>query len=144
MLSSEAYMVIPITKPEFFAEWFAGSSRVCTAAPCSCGTSAWARSLKSSKATKVFFPLTVPPYSTLSMLDATLSQLVFGSSGPVRGVDFHQSQPLFCSGGDDYKIKVLLSSHPPQARCNEVSPREVLTQAYNRCGIIRCTDASSR
>ena len=27
-------------------------------------------------------------------------------SGPVRGVDFHPSQPLFVSGGDDYKIKV--------------------------------------
>ncbi len=26
--------------------------------------------------------------------------------GPVRGVDFHKSQPLFVSGGDDYKIKV--------------------------------------
>jgi len=27
-------------------------------------------------------------------------------SGPVRGVCFHLSQPLFVSGGDDYKIKV--------------------------------------
>lgn len=26
--------------------------------------------------------------------------------GPVRGVDFHKTQPLFASGGDDYKIKV--------------------------------------
>merc|ERR1719507_2869816 len=26
--------------------------------------------------------------------------------GPVRGVCFHASQPLFVSGGDDYKIKV--------------------------------------
>ena len=26
--------------------------------------------------------------------------------GPVRGIDFHRSQPLFVSGGDDYKIKV--------------------------------------
>ncbi len=25
--------------------------------------------------------------------------------GPVRGVQFHKSQPLFVSGGDDYKIK---------------------------------------
>ncbi len=25
--------------------------------------------------------------------------------GPVRGVNFHKSQPLFVSGGDDYKIK---------------------------------------
>ncbi len=27
--------------------------------------------------------------------------------GPVRGVDFHKQQPLFVSGGDDYKIKVI-------------------------------------
>ena len=26
--------------------------------------------------------------------------------GPVRGVDFHKTQPIFVSGGDDYKIKV--------------------------------------
>jgi WD40 repeat protein len=25
--------------------------------------------------------------------------------GPVRGICFHQQQPLFVSGGDDYKIK---------------------------------------
>ena len=24
--------------------------------------------------------------------------------GPVRGVDFHQQQPLFVTGGDDYKV----------------------------------------
>lgn len=28
------------------------------------------------------------------------------SLGPVRGIDFHSNQPLFVSGGDDYKIKV--------------------------------------
>lgn len=28
--------------------------------------------------------------------------------GPVRGIDFHCQQPIFVSGGDDYKIKVLL------------------------------------
>ena len=27
-------------------------------------------------------------------------------TGPVRGIDFHVAQPLFVSGGDDYKIKV--------------------------------------
>ena len=27
-------------------------------------------------------------------------------AGPVRGIDFHKTQPLFVSGGDDYKIKV--------------------------------------
>lgn len=26
--------------------------------------------------------------------------------GPVRGIDFHSSQPLFVSGGDDFKIRV--------------------------------------
>lgn len=26
--------------------------------------------------------------------------------GPVRGIHFHSNQPLFVSGGDDYKIKV--------------------------------------
>jgi coatomer protein complex subunit alpha (xenin) len=26
--------------------------------------------------------------------------------GPVRGIHFHNTQPLFVSGGDDYKIKV--------------------------------------
>ncbi|XP_023372136.1 coatomer subunit alpha [Otolemur garnettii] len=30
--------------------------------------------------------------------------------GPVRGIDFHKQQPLFVSGGDDYKIKVQLLS----------------------------------
>ena len=30
--------------------------------------------------------------------------------GPVRGVHFHKSQPLFVSGGDDYKIKGELMS----------------------------------
>lgn len=27
--------------------------------------------------------------------------------GPVRGICFHSQQPLFVSGGDDYKIKVV-------------------------------------
>jgi coatomer protein complex subunit alpha (xenin) len=27
-------------------------------------------------------------------------------SGPVRGICFHPTQPIFVSGGDDYKIKV--------------------------------------
>ena len=28
--------------------------------------------------------------------------------GPVRGISFHDQQPLFVSGGDDYKIKVRI------------------------------------
>lgn len=27
--------------------------------------------------------------------------------GPVRGICFHNQQPLFVSGGDDFKIKVI-------------------------------------
>ena len=35
--------------------------------------------------------------------------------GPVRGVAFHSQQPLFVSGGDDYKIKVrYLKKWPPR------------------------------
>lgn len=35
-------------------------------------------------------------------------------TGPVRGIDFHKQQPLFVSGGDDYKIKVnILDMEPP-------------------------------
>ena len=33
-------------------------------------------------------------------------------SGPVRGIDFHCNQPLFVSGGDDYKIKVRPALNP--------------------------------
>ncbi|KAJ3122455.1 hypothetical protein HK098_002828, partial [Nowakowskiella sp. JEL0407] len=35
--------------------------------------------------------------------------------GPVRGIAFHNTQPLFVSGGDDYKIKVW---NWKQRRCN--------------------------
>ena len=31
---------------------------------------------------------------------------LFLFKGPVRGIDFHVAQPLFVSGGDDYKIKI--------------------------------------
>lgn len=36
----------------------------------------------------------------------TLIETFDDHEGPVRGIDFHISQPLFVSGGDDYKIKV--------------------------------------
>lgn len=36
--------------------------------------------------------------------------------GPVRGVDFHKQQPLFVSGGDDYKIKVCKNSRIDPSR----------------------------
>ncbi|KAF6074248.1 COPI coat complex subunit alpha [Phyllostomus discolor] len=32
--------------------------------------------------------------------------------GPVRGIDFHKQQPLFVSGGDDYKIKCFNRAQP--------------------------------
>ena len=32
--------------------------------------------------------------------------------GPVRGIAFHDQQPLFVSGGDDYKIKVKIEKKP--------------------------------
>ena len=35
--------------------------------------------------------------------------------GPVRGVHFHSSQPLFVSGGDDYKLKASSNCcRPPE------------------------------
>ncbi len=36
----------------------------------------------------------------------TRNRFVALDAGPVRGLDFHAMQPLFVSGGDDYKIKV--------------------------------------
>lgn len=35
--------------------------------------------------------------------------------GPVRGISFHNQQPLFVSGGDDYKIKVSCKSGRKEA-----------------------------
>lgn len=53
--------------------------------------------------------------------------------GPVRGVCFHRTQPLFVSGGDDYKIKVSHTSGP-----------SVMLASLIRFGIIVCADACSR
>lgn len=36
----------------------------------------------------------------------TLIDRFEGHDGPVRGIDFHKTQPLFVSCGDDYTIKV--------------------------------------
>lgn len=44
---------------------------------------------------------------SLLWLSFALSNLLFLFVGPVRGIDFHKQQPLFVSGGDDYKIKVM-------------------------------------
>ena len=32
--------------------------------------------------------------------------IFFHNIGPVRGVHFHETQPMFVSGGDDHKVKV--------------------------------------
>ena len=37
----------------------------------------------------------------------TLLETFDEHDGPVRSVDFHSTQPLFVSGGDDYKIREL-------------------------------------
>lgn len=34
--------------------------------------------------------------------------------GPVRGISFHNLQPLFVSGGDDFKIKVNIIRLKPE------------------------------
>lgn len=37
---------------------------------------------------------------------STLLEKFDEHDGPVRGISFHNQQPLFVSGGDDFKIKV--------------------------------------
>ncbi|EFQ85092.1 hypothetical protein PTT_20056 [Pyrenophora teres f. teres 0-1] len=47
--------------------------------------------------------------STIQLWDYRMGTLIDRfeeHDGPVRAVDFHKTQPLFVSGGDDYKIKV--------------------------------------
>lgn len=47
--------------------------------------------------------------STIQLWDYRMGTLIDRfeeHDGPVRGIDFHRTQPLFVSGGDDYKIKV--------------------------------------
>jgi len=41
----------------------------------------------------------------ISLLDGILT-FSYIRTGPVRGIAFHPNQPLFVSGGDDFKIKV--------------------------------------
>ena len=50
---------------------------------------------------KIFVPLQLWDYRMGTLIDRFDEH-----DGPVRGVHFHKSQPLFVSGGDDYKIKV--------------------------------------
>jgi hypothetical protein len=88
------------------------------------------------------------------------------AAGPVRGVDFHSSQPIFCSGGDDYKIKVRKptqrSATDPRRFCSNSrhsdpplasrhQPELLLSSTrwgsrccdLSRCGITKSVDASS-
>lgn len=52
-------------------------------------------------------PLSLPlPSQLWDYRMGTLLDRFDEHDGPVRGVDFHSTQPLFVSGGDDYKIKV--------------------------------------
>lgn len=43
----------------------------------------------------------------------TLLEKFDDHDGPVRGICFHNQQPLFVSGGDDFKIKVSATRTPP-------------------------------
>lgn len=42
---------------------------------------------------------------------STLLEKFDEHDGPVRGISFHNQQPLFVSGGDDFKIKVRKIAH---------------------------------
>lgn len=55
----------------------------------------------------VFVPLRPPtPPQLWDYRMGTLIDRFDEHDGPVRGIHFHHTQPLFVSGGDDYKIKV--------------------------------------
>lgn len=97
-----------------------GFLQVCTTASSSCGTTGCARSLTSLTSMMVHFvDATSALYDEYAIHDHLTC--VSCPTGPVRGIDFHKQQPLFVSGGDDYKIKVrklnyclcMCSSHLP-------------------------------
>lgn len=50
--------------------------------------------------------MSIPIFSLLHPPNWILIRATGGDEGPVRGVCFHPTQPLFVSGGDDYKIRV--------------------------------------
>lgn len=62
--------------------------------------------------------------------------------GPVRGVDFHKTQPLIVSGGDDYKIKVCHACGRTLAAlfCAvvEITILVLLCCAMLCCGVVVC------
>ena len=41
--------------------------------------------------------------ASLFISQITKHTILLTATGPVRGIDFHKTQPLFVSGGDDYK-----------------------------------------
>lgn len=60
-------------------------------------------------ATVPAYPPCTPPIPPEQLWDYRMGTLIdrFDEhEGPVRGIHFHPTQPLFVSGGDDYKIKV--------------------------------------
>lgn len=68
-------------------------------------------------------------------------------TGPVRGIAFHPSQPLFVSGGDDYKIKVCPCQLACRQRADPADPRSGTTSrgdASSRCTATSTMFARSR
>ena len=54
-------------------------------------------------------PTLIRPRRPVQLWDYRMGTLIdrFAEhDGPVRGVEFHSSQPIFVSGGDDYKLKL--------------------------------------
>uniref|UniRef100_A0A8C7GJN1 COPI coat complex subunit alpha n=1 Tax=Oncorhynchus kisutch TaxID=8019 RepID=A0A8C7GJN1_ONCKI len=67
--------------------------------------------------------------------------------GPVRGIDFHKQQPLFVSGGDDYKIKsrtcvCVLTGHNHYVMCAQFHPSEDLVVSASLDQTVRVWDIS--
>ena len=57
--------------------------------------------------TSVTFDMNPKTFTLQKLFDMQLDRFE-EHEGPVRGIDFHNVQPLFISGGDDY---------PPIVRC---------------------------
>ncbi|KAI9836153.1 MAG: hypothetical protein M1837_003441 [Sclerophora amabilis] len=69
--------------------------------------------------------------------------------GPVRGIDFHKTQPLFVSGGDDYKIKVwsyqtlcTMTGHNHYTMCAQFHPKDDLIVSASLDQSVRVWDIS--
>lgn len=62
-----------------------------------------------------------------------VSNLLFLFVGPVRGIDFHKQQPLFVSGGDDYKIKVKFYPFSSCPLKGIIQGRERAKKPVKRC-----------